>query len=266
MVNRLTSFLLCVACCLSGIETQVAIQQSSQTGRNNWEIDPAFLDEAFVFVRLRTRHHGNWRTDYPDSDLNFLFRMHEMTSLQVNPDPVVLEASDRRILEYPFIYMIDPRDRGQDWYLENDEIAVLRDYLNRGGFIMVDDFWGDDTWENIRRQLKRLLPGREPEELSLSHPIFNIVFNIREKPQVPSIERALEGRDQGITWEGSPWNVPRYWGVSDDRGRLMMLICQNTDLGDGWEREGDSRWYFEEFSQKRAYPMGLNILFYVMTH
>ena len=102
MVNRLTSFLLCVACCLSGIETQVAIQQSSQTGRNNWEIDPAFLDEAFVFVRLRTRHHGNWRTDYPDSDLNFLFRMHEMTSLQVNPDPVVLEASDRRILEYPF--------------------------------------------------------------------------------------------------------------------------------------------------------------------
>ena len=87
-------------------------------------------------------------------------------------------------------------------------------------------------------------------------------------PQVPALHDAINGRDSGVTWE---WRKPgsktvEYKQVKDDNGRMMCIICFNTDLGDGWEREGEDRWYFKEFSEKKAYPMGVNIVFYALTH
>ena len=111
-----------------------------------------------------------------------------------------------------------------------------------------------------------MFPDKEPVELDLKHPIFHCVYDLKEKPQVPSIGVAVRGRSSGITWERYDAREPHYRAIFDDKGRMMVIVCHNTDLGDGWEREGEDEWYFREFSEKKAYPMGINIVFYAMTH
>jgi hypothetical protein len=235
-----------------------------------WEVDPKFKRDVFTFVRIRyysdpgrSRWGGeSWRTDYPDSDQNFSYRLQQLTALKVNPQPVVLELTDKALFEYPWIYMIEPGRLN----FSDEEVAALRRYLLTGGFLMVDDFWGEDEWENFYQQIKRVFPEREPMELPSDHAIFNCVFPLKSKPQIPSINHAMNAQGTGITWERWDAQTVHYKGIFDDKNRLMVIICHNTDLGDGWEREGENEYYFREFSEKKAYPMGINIVFYAMTH
>ena len=241
-----------------------------RNGVPTWETDERFPHDLFTFVRVRydsgNYGYGNgWATDFPDSDLNFSLRLQQLTSLKVNPYPKVLELTDEAIFDYPFLYMIEP---GRLRFYE-PEVVALRRYLLNGGFLMVDDFWGEAEYRNFYREIKRVFPDREPEELPLSHEIFNCVYQLQEKPQIPAINVARWGRSQGITWEerwDSDTSTPYYKAIKDDKGRIMVMICHNTDLGDGWEREGENEWYFEEFSVKKAYPLGINIVTYAMTH
>jgi hypothetical protein len=180
--------------------------------------------------------------------------------------PVVVEIEAEQIKPYPFLYMVEPGHID----LTEEQAAVLRDYLLNGGFLMVDDFWGDEEWEGFYRAFKMMFPDREPEELPLSHEVFHCVFDLKEKPQIPAIGTALEARDSGLgvtyEWYKVGAETPHFRGVFDDEGRMMMIICHNTDLGDGWEREGENEWYFREFSEKKSFPMGINIVFYALTH
>jgi len=236
-------------------------------GIPDWEVAPHMPDDVFTFVRIKydsNYRQGRWRTDFPDSDLNFSYRLQELTSLEVAPDGKILELTDPELFDYPFIFMIEPGDM----WLSGDEAAALRKYLLNGGFLMVDDFWGFEEWDGFYSEFKKVFPDREAEELPLEHPIFHCVFDLAEKPQVPAIRDAQRGRAEGVTWE---WRKPgsrdaQYKGVHDDEGRLMCIICFNTDLSDGWEQEGVDPWYFKEFSEKFAYPMGINIVFYALTH
>jgi hypothetical protein len=185
--------------------------------------------------------------------------------LKVNPDPVIVRLTDDDVFKYPFLYMIEPGRL----YFSDEEVAALRRYLTNGGFLMIDDFWGDDEYENLRIQLARVFPDRQPKELPIEHEIFHCVYDLKDKPQIPAIGNANRGRSQGVTWEyryGSDTSVPHYRAITDDQDRIMVFICHNTDLGDGWEREGENAWYFEEFSVKKAYPLGINIVTYAMTH
>ncbi|QOV88294.1 DUF4159 domain-containing protein [Humisphaera borealis] len=231
-----------------------------------WDVDPNFKSDVFTFIRLRYkswgRYGGGWETDMPDSDMNFSFRLQQLTSLKVDPVPKNLELTDPELFDYPFIYMIEPG--GLEF--SEEEVVKLRHYLLNGGFLMVDDFWGEAEWENFYREIKRVFPDREPQELPLEHPLFHAVFNLKEKPQVPSIGFAQRYRGTDITWERPDAKEVHYKGIFDDKGRMMAIICHNTDLGDGWEREGEDEYYFREFSEKKAYPMGINIVFYAMTH
>jgi Domain of unknown function (DUF4159) len=206
---------------------------------------------------------GRWDTDFPDSDLNFSFRLQQLTSLKVNPNPIYLQLTDPELFNYPFLYMIEPGRLS----FSPDEVTALRKYLLNGGFMMVDDFWGDRQWQNFYEQIKLVFPEREPEELKLDHEIFHNVYQLKEKPQVPSIH-SWPGPGSNITWEdhGSGSETVHYRGIFDDKGRMMVIICHNTDLGDGWEREGEDVDYFHEFSEKKSYPMGINIVTYAMTH
>lgn len=238
---------------------------ADRRGVPEWENDPVFADDVFTFVRIRYNSWGRgwaWQTDYPDSDLNFSYRLQQLTSLKVHPDGKILELTDPELFDHPFIYMIEP---GRLHFSE-DEVAALRRYLANGGFLMVDDFWGEDEWDNFYHEIKRVFPDREPEELPLEHPIFHCVYDLKEKPQIPSINAAISGRARGITWERWDAREPHYRAIFDDQGRMMVIICHNTDLGDGWEREGEDEWYFREFSEKKAYPLGINIVFYALTH
>lgn len=284
--------LFMLACVGAGVvfAQRYSRRYSDQRPVPNWEPDKEFSDDVFTFVRIRYSSGyggrfaqgggpseyggrygrgygrgfsgGGWATDYPDSDLNFSYRLHQLTSMEVDPNGLVLDLTDPRLFEYPFIYIVEP---GRLVFSE-EEVKNLRRYLLNGGFLMVDDFWGEAEWYNFYREIKRVFPDREPSELALDHPIFHAVFELKEKPQIPSIGVALAGRAYGITWERSDARQVHFKAIYDDKGRMMVIICHNTDLGDGWEREGENEWYFREFSEKKAYPLGINIVFYAMTH
>ena len=156
--------------------------------------------------------------------------------------------------------MIEPGDIA----LTPPEVEGLRKYCNNGGFMMVDDFWGDDEWRDFEFAMEQVFPNRKWEEVPLDHEIFQIVYPLKEKPQVPSIHTwARTG--QTNEWGGDTVTA-HYRAIFDDDRRIMVFICHNTDLGDGWEREGENHDYFEEFSVKKSYPLGINIVTYAMTH
>ena len=243
-----------------------------------WKIEPEFRRDVFTFTRIRYESAergwggggGVWWIDTPDSDLNFSFRLQQMTSLKVNPDGRFIELTDRELFDYPWIYMVEPGLL----VFSDAEVAALRKYLLNGGFLMVDDFWGEHQWQNFYREIKRVLPEREPEELEMSHPIFHSVFNItlaKQQMQIPNFDRGERSQYDGITWEEEYRHGPgthdvHFRAISDDKGRMMVFIAHNTDNGDGWEREGEYKYFFTEFSEKKAYPLGINVVFYAMTH
>ena len=234
-------------------------------GVPNWGLDQDLPKDVFTFARVRYQSYSwrdKWATDYPESDYNFSYRLQELTSLEVDPDPAVVSLTDDELFQYPFLYMIEVGDLAFD----EAEVDALRSYLLRGGFLMVDDFWGPEEYANFEYELGRVFPNRKLEEIPLKHPIFEYgVFKLDKRPQIPSINAALRGRREGITWEGWERQEPHYQALYDDKGRMMCIVCHNTDLGDGWEREGENHWYFKEFSEKYAYPLGINIVFYALT-
>ncbi len=263
---------LVLLCCTAGAVAQRGRYRSfegadgrvDRQGVPDWKVDERFRSDVFTFVRIKYESYGRWGwpTDYPDADLNFSFRLQQLTSMHVDPDGIVLELTDPRLFDYPFIYLIEPGHIS----LSAAEKEALRTYLLNGGFLMVDDFWGEDEWNNFYSEFRQVFPDREPVELPATHEIFHCVYDLKEKPQIPAIGWAQQGAAQGITWERWDAQEVHYRAVFDDHGRMMAMICHNTDLGDGWEREGEDPWYFREFSEKKAYPLGINIIFYAMTH
>lgn len=239
--------------------------QIDRNGTPTWEVDAEMPDELFTFVRLRYnsfRRGGAWATDFPDAEINLQFRLQQLTSMRAHPDGKIVDIDDPTLFDHPFIYMIEPGDI----QLSDEEAGILRRYLLSGGFLMVDDFWGEVEWENFHSAYKQIFPDRELQELPVEHPIFHCVYDLKEKPQIPSIGAAQAGRFSGITFEREDAREAHYKACFDDKGRMMMIVCHNTDLGDGWEREGEDEWYFREFSEKKSYPLGINILFYMLTH
>jgi hypothetical protein len=274
---------LCTLHCLSVLLIIIAATALAQRGSSmrrefrpemvdrggvpEWKNDERFKSDVFTFVRVRYsseggggfRGGGNWATDYPDSDLNFSFRLHELTALETDPNGKILELTDEALFDYPWLYLIEPGRMS----LSEAEVAGLRKYLLNGGFLMVDDFWGEYEWDNFYREIKRVFPDREPIELPLEHEIFHLVYDLKMKPQVPSMHH---WQRSGLTYERQDAAEVHYRALFDDKGRMMAIICHNTDLGDGWEREGEDPRYFKEFAEKWSYPLGINIVTYAMTH
>ena len=240
---------------------------SHSTGTPTWTNPPAFKNDVFTFARIRYDRGGwgrggGWATDLPDSDLNLSFRLQQMTSMRVDPDGRILSLTDPELADFPFIYIVEPGALT----FSDAEVEALRAYLLNGGFLMFDDFWGEEAWENVESEMKRVFPGKPFVELALDHPLYQKPFLIKEKGQVPAIDQGVASQYSGVTWERYDAQEVHHRGISDDKERLMVLACHNTDNGDGWEREGESDYYFHNFSEKIAYPLGINIVFYVMTH
>ena len=221
--------------------TPPGVIPDDRAGVPNWNVDEQFKKDVFTFVRIeydsfgggRGRRGGfgdyggrgwaRWATDFPDSDLNFSFRLQQLTSLKVNPDPIAMRVTDERLCDYPFIYIIEPGNLS----FSEEECVALRRYLLNGGFLMVDDFWGEYARQNFLQQMKRVFPEPqyEPEELPLDHEIFRCVYPLKEKPQVPSIHTPGNSWNQGVTTgrtsRGPGSETVHYMGINDDKGRLM---------------------------------------------
>jgi hypothetical protein len=238
-----------------------------------WKNEPGFEKDVFTFARVRYATHGyrrgyrgshRWATDYPDADLNFAYRLQQMTSLKVDPDCRVIDITDPELFRYPFIYIVEPGDLA----FTDEEIPILRRYLLNGGFLMIDDFWGEDEWDNLAAEIKRVFPERDFADLPRTHQVFHCVFDLPDdlNLQCPNVDLGTRSQYTGVTWERPDAHDTHIRGIFDDKGRLCVIACHNTDNGDGWEREGENQYYFKEFAEKKAYPLGINIIFYAMTH
>jgi hypothetical protein len=145
-------------------------------------------------------------------------------------------------------------------------VAGLRDYLVKGGFLWVDDFWGSRAWRNWENQIGRALPPAQFPifDIPISHPIMHMVYDVKEFLQVPNI--GFWNRSGGQTSErGYDSDEVHYRAIQDAKGRLMMLATHNTDVSDTWEREGAQADYFDTFSP-RGYAIGVNVVIYALTH
>jgi hypothetical protein len=209
-----------------------------------------------------------WSTDYPDAELNFSIRLGELTKTRVSKDHygeaehVVVRLTDDLVYQCPYLHM---EDVGTAAFTE-EEVAALRSYLLKGGFVWVDDFWGTYAWNNWASQLARVLPPVDYpiQDIPMDHPVLKTMFDVKEIPQIPSIQfwRTSGG---GVSERGSDSAVPHMRGVSDKNGNLMVLMTHNTDISDAWEREGEDPRFFYNFSPD-GYAVGINVLLYAMTH
>jgi hypothetical protein len=265
-------FTLCVLLC-------VTTAAAGQFGRGFFRTPPRFptadsFGRGFTFCRamyssVRREPGGQgWSTDYPNAEINFSIRLAELTRTRVSKDQTdspqhfVVRLTDDALFQCPFVQMSDVGTLA----FEESEIARLRAYLVKGGFLWVDDFWGPAAWEQWASQIARVLPPAEYpiHDVSLDHPIFRVLFDVKEIPQIPSIQ-FWRGSDGGTSERGDDSATPHLRGISDQRGNLLVLMTHNTDIADAWEREGEDSQYFFRFSPA-GYAVGINVLVYAMTH
>jgi hypothetical protein len=215
----------------------------------------------WTFARLRYSSNGwrnMWTTDYPKADEQLLIGLRNwvQSTLDISDDPTTVPPSLDELAKYPFIYAVEPGFMD----LTPEHAAQLREYLLRGGFWMLDDFWGEYEWENVQYQLRKVFPEYEIKELPLDHPLFHCYFDINEVVQVPNVDNIIY---RGRTDEKGGI-VPHYEGISDEHGRLMILIARNCDNGDAWEWIDEPRYPLKY--GLAAYRLGMNAIMYAMTH
>jgi hypothetical protein len=217
----------------------------------------------------REANGAGWRTDYPWGQRHLLIRLSELTKTRVSwlttgaPHVWLVRLTDDALFECPYLMASDVGTIG----LSDEEAARLRLYLQKGGFLWVDDFWGDAAWEQWTRELAKAMPPAEYpiEDVPLTDPIFQTMFEVKKVPQVTSIRfwRAMRGRSTSERGEESA--VPHLRAMRDKHGRIMAVMTHNTDVSDSWEREGDDPEFFYQFSPD-GYGLGINVLLYALTH
>jgi len=226
---------------------------------------------GFTFCRLfytsvRREPSGlGWSTDYPSGDNNLMVRLGHLTTTDLSrwddgqTGHAVVRATDPELFQCPFLFASDVGTVG----FSNAEAESLREFFQKGGFLWVDDFWGFRAWEQWTAEIGRILPEHEIIELTPEHPIFTLVYHVDEVPQIPNIQ--FWRRSGGRTDErGAETPRAELHAIFDDRGRLLVLMTHNTDIADGWEREGESDEFFRIFSP-RAYGLAVNIIMWVLT-
>ncbi len=231
-------------------------------------------DGGFNFCRGMYRSgrrdgSGNgWTTDYPDADLNFSTRLSELTKVTISrqangePNHLTVPLTDPFLFQCPWMMMTDVGELS----LSREEADRLREYLDKGGFLWVDDFWGPWAWDAFAREIAAVLPpGQFPiRDLPPEHPIFRMLYEVPKLPQIPSIN-SWRGMDGETSELGEDSAEPHIRAITDRQGRMMVLITHNTDISDAWEREAADPQFFLEFSPN-GYAVGLNVVLYAMTH
>jgi hypothetical protein len=223
-----------------------------------------------LYESVRREANGaGWRTDYPWGQRHLLIRLAELTKARVSwvkagvPHVWLVQLTDDALFGCPYLMASDVGTIG----LSEEEAARLRLYLEKGGFLWVDDFWGNAAWEHWSRQIAKALPPSEYpiEDVPLTDPIFRSMFEVKEVPQVTSIRfwRASGGRS--TSERGAESAVPHLRAIRDRHGRIIVAMTHNTDVSDSWERETDDPEFFYQFSP-RGYALGINIILYAMTH
>jgi hypothetical protein len=198
---------------------------------------------------------SGWSRDYPKADRQFLEALKRLTRIQMRPYEQVVNLDSDDIYDYPWVYAVQVAS----WSFTDEQAKRLREYLLKGGFLMVDDFHGTDDWNRFMQGMRQVLPDRPVEDIADNDEIFHVLFDLSERFQVPGEQYVNTGR----TYEKDGY-VPKWRAIRDDHGRIIVAICHNMHLGDAWEW-ADMPEYPENFASM-AFRIGINYIMYGMTH
>lgn len=279
MARRIALSSIIALAFIASLLTVTYAQQIWVGGGRFWRQQPKWakpenFDGSFNFCRAyytsNRREDGGtgWDTDFPGADNNFSVRLGELTKMPIKmdktgqPDYVVVRITDPLMARCMVVHFED----AGTITLSPDEVTALRSYLLKGGFITVDDFWGTEAWNQWASEIHRVLPEYPIVDLPKDHPIMHTLYDVKEIEQVSSIQfwRRNRGSVSEREWMNDSPTV-NIRGISDEKGRLMVLMEHNTDIPDTWEREGESQDYFERFSPN-GYAIGVNVVLYAYTH
>jgi hypothetical protein len=238
----------------------------------NFPIPPDYRDKAeWVFARMiypvmvnacgyRWRCPDNYFTmDYPRSDRHFSAALRRLTRVAARSVEQVVDPVDRQfqddIYNYPWMYAVEVGH----WNLTDEQCKKMREYFDRGGFLMVDDFHGTQEWTTFTDGMNRIFPDRQIVELDNKDAIFHTIYDLDDRYQVPGAQFL----DTHRTYEHDGFEA-RWRGIYDDKGRVIVAICHNMDLGDSWEH-ADNPLYPEKYSAL-GFRIGVNYVVYSMTH
>lgn len=221
---------------------------------------PKKSDSEFIFARvqfnmrmsyaLMREREAPWHHDYPFAEDLYLNMLQELTGIHTTDESFqIVQLDSRDIFRYPFLYVSEPGFID----LTPKELVNLREYLNRGGFVMCDDFRGADL-DNLKSEMKRVFPDRDMYRLDITHPIFNSFYKIESlKMDPPYMDRRF-----------GPDPFPQFWALNDSKGRLQLIANQNNDLGEFWEWVDKGEMPFKPAAM--SVRLGVNYLIYAMTH
>jgi hypothetical protein len=256
----------------------VAVVAAAQFGRRGFggfrasfatakDFDGHFHFCRWVYQASLDGDGGNWNADWPRADINLSIRLSELTKADVSkdsagePNHLLIRFTDPEVFDCPFVMATEV---GRTFITDQDAKA-MRLYLDKGGFLWVDDFWGSYAWDHWVGQIRKALPANEFPifDLPLDHPLLHTQFEVKDIPQIPNIGFYLGTHT--TSERGSDSAQPHARGIADGHGRLIVLMTHNTDFGDSYEREGDSPEYFVAFGP-RGYAFGINAILYALTH
>jgi hypothetical protein len=219
-------------------------------------------------VRAETMGIG-WRTDYPGAETNYMIRASELTKTHINfdgaqdPTNYVVRMTDEAMFQCPFMLASDVGTIG----INQQEAEQLRRYLLKGGFLWVDDFWGNEAWAQWSREIAKALPPNEYpiEDIAPGDPLFKALFEIDKVPQITNIQfwRGVGG--ETTSERGLDSAEAHIRAIRDTHGRIVVLMTHNTDVADSWEREGEDPAFFYQFSPN-GYALAMNVLVHVLSH
>lgn len=198
---------------------------------------------------------GSWAIDYPDAEYHLTEGVRRLTSIDCATGGKIFRPGDEELFDYPWLYAVEV---GR-WRLDEEDAAALREYLLRGGFLVVDDFHGTYQWAVFLDGMRRVFPERPIVEIEEDDPLLHVLYDLDQRIQIPGIQYLWSG----VTYQRDGYD-PHWRGIYDDEGRLMVAINFNMDLGDAWEH-ADTPEYPQNMTAL-AYRFGMNYVIYSMTH
>ncbi len=203
----------------------------------------------------RRGRYSSWGTDYPKADRQFVLGIRRLTRIDACSAERVIDLDTNEIFNWPWVYAVEVGH----WDLTDSQCKRIREYLLRGGFLMVDDFHGTWEWSVFMASMSRILPDRQVVDIPNDDPIFHTVFDLDNRVQVPG----LQFLSTGLIYE-KDGVVPKWQAIYDDNHRIVVAICHNQDYGDAWEW-ADLPDYPERYTSQ-AYRLGIDYIIYAMTH
>jgi hypothetical protein len=278
MVSRKALFIMAGGLfVLTGTFAQRQFREYPGTEYSNFPIPPDYQEKTeWAFARLmypsaegvhgygRRRRGGrdwtqgrtDWTIDYPRSDRHLSLALRRLTRIHVRSVEQSVNLDDgNEVYHWPWLYAVEVGH----WNLTDNQAKILREYLLRGGFFMCDDFHGDEEWNVFTASMNRVFPDRPIVEIPNTDPIFHMLYDLDDRYQVPGYQYLRTGRI--YEYDGV---VPHWRGIYDDRGRIMVAICFDMDLGDSWEHADDPE--YEEKYSALGIRIGANYTVYSMTH